>query len=595
MPTKAGTPSPATANPTSTAEQPDPRTLRRLKISPEVGYYLTSRGITLPESPPTFKTPEPRTARGARFDPDRVDRVLRAFGLLRHTQGRWAGKPLVPDPWQIAYILAPVFGWVRADPDSGHIVRIVNSLYVEVPRRNGKTTLSGGIAIYLTCADGEPGAQVIAAATQERQARFLFDPVRQLAQRSPALKPYVLARSNRILHSSTGSYFEVISSVAEAQHGANLHGAIVDELHVHKSPELVETLETGTGSRTQPLVVIITTADDGRMDTIYARKRERIEKLARRVLKDESSFGVIWAANESDDPYAEATWRRANPGYGVSPTRSYLRRAAKEAEQSPADLAKFLRLHLGIRTKQDARYIDLKVWDRNAGKRIGQTELAGRECYGGLDLAATSDLSALCWVFPNLDQDGRPDGSFDVLWRHWAPEAALAKLDERTAGLASVWVRDGLLDLTPGEVCDYDHIRAAINLDRERFDVRQLAFDPWNSTQLVNDLLADGAPMVKMRQGFVSMSPPTKELLRLLLEGTKRRPKLRHGGNPLVRWQADHLGVETDASDNVKPSKKKSSDKIDGIVALIMALDRAINREPIQTSAYEDGDGLTIV
>jgi phage terminase large subunit-like protein len=177
----------------------------------------------------------------------------------------------------------------------------------------------------------------------------------------------VIARSRRILHKATNSYFEVISSVADAQHGANLHGAIVDELHVHPTPDLVEALETGTGSRSQPLVVIITTADDGRLDTIYARKRERIEKLARKVLVDESTYGVIWAAAEADNPFSEATWQKANPGFGISPTRAYLRRAAKEAEQSPADLAKFLRLHLGVRTKQDARYIDLKVWDRNAG------------------------------------------------------------------------------------------------------------------------------------------------------------------------------------------------------------------------------------
>ena len=183
----------------------------------------------------------------------------------------------------------------------------------------------------------------------------------------------------------------------------------------------------------------------------------------------------------------------------------------------------------------------------------------------------TSDLSALAWVFPG------DDGSFDVVWRHWAPEAQLRYLDERTAGLASVWARDGWLQLTPGEVCDYDHIRTAINTDREDFDVHEVAYDPWNSTQLVNDLLADDAPMVRMRQGFVSMSPPTKELLRILLEGKARSPKLRHGGNPLLRWQVDHLAVETDAAGNVKPSKKTSSDKIDGVVALIMGLDRAIN------------------
>lgn len=561
--------------------------LRKLKLSPEVVWYMRSRGLRLPDSPPAFKTPEPRRMKGARFDPARVDRVLKAFGLLRHTKGQWAGRPLTPDVWQVAYILAPVFGWVCWDEDANAYVRVHNHLYVEVPRKNGKTTLMGGIGIYLTCADGEKGAEVVAAATTEKQARFVFDPVRQLALKAPALKDYVKPLSGRIVHPRSGSYMEPVASVAEALHGGNIHGGLVDELHVHKSPDLVTTIETGTGSRTQPLIAIITTADDGRTDTIYARKRDYIEKLSQRVLKDASTYGVVWCADEDDDPFVEATWRKANPGYGVSPTRAYLRDAANRAKNSPLERAAFMRLHLGVRTNADSRYIDLPTWDRNAGL-LEPTKLARRVAYGGLDLAATSDLCSLCWCFPT------DDGSYDVLWRHWCPEEAFRTLNTRTAGAAQVWRKQGWLNVTPGNVADYDYIREQINRDREGFDVHGIGYDPWNATQLVNDLTGDEAPMVQLRQGYGTMSAPLKHIKHLLLEGAPDKPRYRHGGNPLMRWQTTNLAVAMDAAGNVKPDKKNSADKIDGWSAAVDAMAMAMAADPPQRSAYEDDDLMVV-
>lgn len=565
-------------------ELPDQAELDRLKISPEVAWYLLSRGFGLPDCPPLYKTPEPRDEPGARFDPNRVDRVIAAFGILRHTQGKWAGQPLRPDPWQIAYVLAPVFGWVHFDEDADAWVRVISSLYVDVPRKNGKSTLLGGIAIYMTAADGEQGAQVLAAATTTRQAGFVFQPIKQLAERAPGLKGHVKPLVGKILHPATGSYFEVVSSVADAQHGGNLHCAVIDELHVHKDPELVETIETGTGSRTQPLVAIITTADSGKRNTIYDRKRRRIEQLARGALKDPSTYGVIFAAPEGADPFSEETQRAANPGYGVSPSRAYLRKAAAEARESPADLAKYLRLHLGRRTKQETRFLTLESWDRNAGM-VDEIRLRGREAYGGLDLGSTSDLCALCWVFPDDDT-----GGFDTLWRLWTPEDNLPRLDKRTAGMASVWVRQGLLLATPGNVADYEYIRRTIDTDMDTFDVRSVGFDPWNATPLTNDLIEDGAPMVKVRQGFITQSPPLKELQRLLLKGTPEDPLLRHGGNQAVRWQVDNLAVAMDPAGNVKPDKANSGDKIDAVSALANAFSEAMTREPAKRSAYDDGE-----
>lgn len=574
----------ATRKTTPSADLPDAAELERLKLSPEVAWYLVSRGIPLPDCPPLIQTPSPGEAPGAVFDPDRVDRVIKAFSLLRHTQGQWAGQPLRPDPWQVAYILAPVFGWVRWDDDADAYVRIVRELYVDVPRKNGKSTLAGGLAIYMTCADGEGGAQVITAATTKEQAGFVFEPVKKLAEAAPALKRHVKPLKGIILHPKSGSYFKPISSVAGAQHGANIHCAIIDELHEHKTPELVETIETGTGSRRQPLVAIITTADSGKRESVYDRKRQRIEKLARRVFQAPSVYGVVWAAEREDDPHVEETWRKANPGYGVSPTRAYLQAKSDEAKQSPADLAKFLRLHLGRRTKQETKFLTLESWNRNAGM-VDEVKLAGREAYGGLDLASTSDLSALCWLFPDDDR-----GGFDAIWRLWTPEDNVEALDQRTAGAASVWVRQGLLVATPGNVADYDYIRLQIDRDMDAFDVRSIGFDPWNATPLTNKLVEDGAPMVKVRQGFITMSPPLKELQRLLLKGTPDKPLFRHGGNDAVTWMVDNLSVAMDPAGNVKPDKARSAEKIDAVSAAVTALSEAMTREQPVTSAYEDGD-----
>jgi phage terminase large subunit-like protein len=559
-----------------------------LLLSDEVAWYLTSRGIPFPECPPAVKTPEPgELLADAVFDGTRVDRVLAAFHLLRHTQGRFAGKPLDPDPWQVAYVIAPVFGWVHRN-DAGRYVRIIREAYVELPRKNGKSTTCGGIGLYLTCCDGEQGAQVVAAATTTKQASYVFGPVRTMVKSAPALKGNVVALSRKIIHAASGSAFEVVSSVAEAMHGANIHGAIIDELHVHKSPDLVETIETGTGSREQPLVVIITTADDGQQATIYARKRNRIESLAARTVTHASVYGVIWCADEADDPFVEPTWRKANPGFGISPTREYLIAEAGKAKDDPAELAKFLRLHLGVRTKLDKRYIPLDKWDANAGM-VDETTLVGRECYGGLDLASTSDLCALAWDFPT------DDGSHQVIWRLWCPERAYDALVKRTHGEARVWRKAGRLTVTPGDVADYDYIRLQLNRDRAAFAVKAIAYDRWNSSQLVNDLTEkDNAPMVGMGQGMVSMNPPLKQLLHLVLEGTADAPRYRHGGHPVLRWMVDNLRVATDAAGNVKPDKGRSMDKIDGFSAAVMALGLAMQRTPARRSAYED-QGLEVV
>ena len=557
--------------------------LKRLKMSREVAYYLVTRGYEIPDCPPKIKTLEPRRLRGAVFDPEKVDKVVEAFKHLQHTQGRLAGKPLNPDPWQIAYIIAPVFGWVRKN-EFGEYTRIIKKVLVDIPRKNGKSTLVGGLGLYLTAADGEPAAQVVAAATVKDQARFVFDPIRQLAEKSPALKGHVRALNSVITHPRTGSTFKVIASGAEAQHGANIHGAVIDELHLHKTPDLVEAIETGTGSRDQPLIFMITTADEGKPNTVYARKRRYIEQLASGVLTDHTHYGVVWGADEDDDLFAESTLRKANPGFGVSPTRQFLLDAAKEAQNSPAQLAAYKRLHLGLRTKQTTAYLDLKAWKRNAGPALAEADLYGRSCWGGLDLGSVSDLTALAWIFPfsETDDDGRPIG-YDLLFRFWTPEENLVKLDGRTGNAASqLWAKEGWLTTTEGDVTDYDFVEAQIRDDAERFDVTSIGFDRWNASQLVNNLIADGVPVVKIGQGYATMNPALREIQRLMLLGRRGEPKLRHGGNPVMTWMVDNLAVKTDPAGNVKPDKENAADKIDGVSALCNAMSEALTTAPPQ-------------
>ncbi len=265
------------------------------------------------------------------------------------------------------------------------------------------------------------------------RVRLRADPT--AGEQVAGLKRHLRALKHRITHAASGSYFQPIANAGDAQHGADIHGGIVDELHLHKDMVLIEALETGTGSREQPLIIYITTADAGRRHTPYDEKRQLIEKLARGVLKRATTYGVVFAAEKTDDPFAVSTWKKANPGLGgISPTMRFMVEAAEKAKDSPAELARFLRLHLGIRTKQETRYLDVDHWDVNASIVIPE-RLKGRECYGGLDLGSTSDLTALLWVFPN------DDGTFDLLARHWAPEDSIAALDERTAGAASGWVK----------------------------------------------------------------------------------------------------------------------------------------------------------
>src|ERR1700694_5280540 len=558
------------------------RTDRRL--SPEVRWYLKSRGIPEPDCPPAIMTPEPRNVPGARFDPERVDKVLTAFSLLRHTQGQWAGQPLSPDPWEVAYVIAPVFGWVEPDGLGGW-VRIIRKLHIEVPRKNGKTTLAGGIAIYLTTADGEPGAQVCAVARGKEQARFCFDPIKLLAEAAPALKPFVRTTRDRITHKRSGSFFAVMSKLADLMHGANPHGGIVDELHLYTSPDMVDALESGMGSRREPLLVFITTAGDDDEETVYAKQHARIRQLAKKLIRDPSTFGVIWAADPKADPFAEKTWKSANPGYGISPTKKFMQSQALEAQQSPGKLASFLRLHLNIRTSVETKFIPLNVWDASGGI-VDESKLDQLLCWGGLDLSHTQDLTAWVMVFAPEDLD---HGAFQVLCRFWVPEDGLTERSRRDGVDYARWRDEGFIRTTPGNTIDYETIENAILADAQRFAIQDIAYDPAYAGQIAQRLIARGLQMFKFRQGMYTMAPPTSDAIALL--SAKR---LLDGGNPVLRLLVDGTITVTNADGLVMPAKGKSTRRIDGVVATLMAVARVqanLFGEPEETEqvlVYDD-------
>ncbi len=523
---------------------------------------------------------------GVELDVERVERVLRFFALLRQLIGRWAGRRFVLLDWQVRYLVAPVFGIVYVSTR----LRVIRTVWFEIPRKNGKSTLCSGLALYLAFADREPAAQVFTAAGDRGQAGIVFGPCRDMAAGSPELSRQLGKgiRRHYLEHPRTKSILRALSSDGARQHGLNVHGAIVDEVHVHKSPDLVDALETGVGSREQPLVVFITTADEGRDGSIYSTKREYLENVVAGTVVDLTFYGVVFAADHlapGFDPFAVETLLAANPGAGVTVLLDYLIAKAEEARQSPAQLNRYLRLHLNVRVKQSIRFLPLDRWD--AGGHVDPLPLfAGRQTWFGLDLSATTDFTAAAFITPLVDADGVAGEGYAAHVLHWIPEERAEELERRTGVPLGQWREEGWLRWTEGNVVDYQQVRADIRAELATLGgvLVEGAFDPWNATETVQRMQDDdGFTMVPLRQGYASLSAPSKELERLVMGSTIDAPLFVHGGNPVLRWMADNVEVTQDPAGNIKPAKpdrRKSTKRIDGIAAIVNALARAMLRPP---------------
>jgi phage terminase large subunit-like protein len=483
--------------------------------------------------------------------------------LLVHTKGDWARQAFVPAEWQDREVITPLFGVVEYDPGWGRYLRRYRELYLSTGRKNGKTELLAGIVLYLLCGDGEEAAEVYGLALDKDQAGLAYSAAARMVQLSRLLsKRLDIARSaRRITDPRTASFFAVTAGDAMGALGPSPHGAYIDELLTQPNRNLYDALRTGFGSRSQPIMLLATTADNDPAG-FAAQERAWSERVLADPDLDHARLVVIHAAPADADWTDPATWAMANPALGEYLDPRILRAECAKAVNNPVEERAFRQFRLNQQTAQAGRAIDLATWDRAPDITA---DLAGRTCYAGLDLASTIDLASYCLDFP----DGT--GGHDVLWRVFTPRAQLGQLDRRTGGRASLWADAGLITVTEGDVIDYDAITVALRADAETYDLQEVAYDRWGATQLASDLLEEGFPLVQVGQGFATMSGPTKELLRLITSG-----RWRHGGNPVVRWQAGNLITRADPSGNVKPDKAKSTDKIDSLVAGIMALDRAI-------------------
>lgn len=496
-------------------------------------------------------------SRGLRFDEKAAQRKIDFFGFLKHSKGEWAGTSFMLSPWQ-QFIIWVVYGWMQADG-----LRRFRTVYAELPRKNGKSTFAAGNALNLFMADGEPGAEVYCAATKRDQAKIVWGEAERMVKASPALLGRVTVLKGNLSIPGTASKLEPLGADEDTLDGLNPHASIIDELHAHKTRGVWDVLDTATGARRQPLQFAITTAGYDR-HSICWEQHQYAEKVLDGIVEDDSFFAFIAALDEGDDWRDETTWAKANPNLGVSVKLDDLRRKAKKAQETPGYQNAFLRLHLNVWTEQAERWLDMARWDACAGKVDAQA-LAGRKCYGGLDLASTTDLAAFCLAFPPL----KPGGRVDVLLWCWCPGEGIRLRSRRDKVPYDVWARQGFIAPTDGEVIDYEKIKGDIVRLGQIYKIEEIAFDRWGATQLRTQLEGDGFTMAEFGQGFVSMSAPSKELEKLVLG-----KRLGHGGNPVLRWMASNVSVRVDDAGNVKPSKAKSTGRIDGIVALIMSLAR---------------------
>ena len=511
------------------------------------------------------------------YDEKAAQKVVRFFkNYLKHVKGQFAGQPFELTKWQKERIIEPLFGWKREDG-----TRRYRTVYVEVPKKNGKSTLAGGLGLYLTTADGEAGAEVYSAAGDKDQAAIVFELAAQMREQSPKLKKRTIKYRYSIVNPAHASAYKVISSDAFTKHGYNPSAILFDELHVQPNRDLWDTLTTGTISRAQPVTFAMSTAGFDR-NSICWEQHDYATKILLGEIRDDSFLPVIYPPppprdkeNEELDWTDPAVWKAANPNLGVSITMERLRSACKKAQQIPAFENTFRRLHLDEWTQQSSRWIQMRVWDETAGVvDIGAME--GMPCWAGLDLASSVDIAALvlCFEVNNI---------YKWLPFFWIPKARMADRIKKDRVPYDLWVKQGLVKATEGNVIDHAVIREDILKLRESFDIKEIAFDRWGAVEITQALKGEGLTMVPFGQGFYSMAGPTKELNKLLLQ-----KRLHHGSNPVLRWMAGNVVVETDAAGNLKPNKAKSTARIDGIVAGIMALDRAMRKGGEEKSVYEE-------
>ena len=505
--------------------------------------------------------------------------------LLTHVEGVLAGKPFLLEDWQKGFV-GCLYGWQKLD-HLGRQIRRYSEALLYVPRKNGKTPLAAAICNFELFCGGEKGAQIVSAAADVEQAALLYNHAQGQVRNEPELmnraKIFAGRGQRAIVYEALGSSYKVISSDANTKHGGNLTLFIIDELHTQKNRELADVLETSTASenRLQTLALNITTADYHR-ESICNEKLDYAHKVCSGAIQASEFLPVVYEATIEDDWTDPAVWRKANPNLGVSVSLAYMERKCKKAQHIRSFENTFKRLHLNIQTQQENRWLNVEQWNASAGSAC-ENDLLGRECYGGLDLSSTKDLTSLALVFPN------DDGSYELLIYFWCPKENMYLRQKTDAVPYETWSNQGLISATPGTRVDYDFVRKDINELYEKFNIIDIGFDRWNSTQIANQLVGDGIEVIQFGQGYRSLSPPSKEFERLISNG-----QFHHGNNLVLNWMVSNVAIVSDSADNIKPCKDASTGRIDGIVACVMAIGRATAQEAEKESIYATRGLLTV-
>ena len=501
------------------------------------------------------------------FDERKAQRVVRFIEALRHTKGEFHGQPFHLLPWQ-EKIIRDVFGTVRDDDPT---MRQYTTAYIEIPKKNGKSELGAAIALNMLINDDEWKAEVYSCASDRQQAAIVFDVAVDMVRQSPALmkRVKIIPSTRRMIYQPTGSIYQVLSSEVATKHGLNVSACIFDELHTQPTRALYDVMTQGSGdARRQPLWFFLTTAGTDRNSICWEVHQKALDILEGRK-NDPRFYPVLFGLPDEADWTNEENWYRANPSLDHTITIDKVRDAFHKAQETPADENQFRQLRLNQWVKQSVRWMPMDKWDECGGV-VDPYALEGRACYAGLDLSSTSDLTALVLVFPPTSEDE----PYIALPFFWLPEETLSLRVRRDHVPYDQWARRGFIQTTEGNVVHYGFIERFICELGERYDIREIAHDRWNATMMVQTLEDDGFTMVPFGQGFKDMSPPTKELMRLVLEH-----RLCHGGHPVLRWNMDNAFVRTDPAGNLKLDKEKSTEKVDGAVALVMALDRAMKNQ----------------
>lgn len=525
--------------------------------------------------------PSPFKAEDSHYDEGAADYAVNFIQCLSHTKGTWAGKPFDLIPWQ-EQIIRDIFGILKPN---GY--RQFNTAYIEIPKKQGKSELAAAVALLLTCGDGEERAEVYGCAADRQQASIVFEVAADMIRMCPALakRCKILSATKRIIYIPTNSFYQVLSAEAYSKHGFNIHGVVFDELHTQPNRKLFDVMTKGSGdARMQPLYFLITTAGTDTKSICYETHQKAKDILAGRKV-DPTFYPVIYGADESDDWTDPDVWRKANPSLGITVGLDKVRAACESARQNPTEENSFRQLRLNQWVKQAVRWMPMEKWDLCSGE-VRDEDLEGRVCYGGLDLSSTTDITAFVLVFPPEGDDDR----YIVRPWFWIPEESLEQRVMRDHVPYDVWERKGFLKTTEGNVVHYGFIESFIEELGEKYNIREIAYDRWGAVQMSQNLEGMGFTVVPFGQGFKDMSPPTKELMKLVLE-----KRVAHGGHPVLRWMMDNVFIRKDPAGNIKPDKEKSTEKIDGAVAMIMALDRAIRNGRGTADSVYDMRGILLI